>query len=715
MLIACKHTTEQPTQMTSRAGKVCSRALSPIASTTFAITTQTSNNINNKVRIFVSVNLNITFTIEEGDATFSNAQKSITLTTDKSRGWQMRAATRPIMGAAPSTVIVTAGVPRLSRAANEPATIVGAGYQITVLAQQDGPTRFTGKVLDHTGTPLSGVRVSIGRTSLNVATDIDGNFTFADLVPPGRIDLFIDGRTAAVTNAANNKQYPSLHFEALAIRGQNNVLPHAIHLPPLLTSQTKIVGGTADVTLTIPGYEGFAMIVKANSVTFPDGAKVGSLVVSPVLLDKLPMAPTGAIAAPAWTIQPTGTRFDPPIEVRLPNSQNLKPGEQGDVFQWDHELATFVPMGRGTVSEDGALMVTDAGSGITKAGWGWFNPWFTQATCAVQNLFTCRDCLKRSEAPICACSIPKDESKPCDDNICKQCTKGVCEPKLNEAETITSVSEITFLPPLVTKTNCRAEPSPDGVVRLPLGCFRAFYSSDENAQTAFSASAPKSEAAFRLGAYCDGKGSWKFKLTAAKWQTVIAIRPLEKLSTDTKLLTNDVIETIHQINSSKPNTDRCNHLWDLRVGIRCTAESHLGKGCRVDRQYWYTTESAVLAHELVHFTRFKTAVNAKPFADFLDSISKLTLPIASASDSNAAVRKVMGEGGAFKFTRQQLWTDSRAASIEEATHPAPEDYTNAALENLDSFITKIGDLREQLGCKPKFIGKVGIGPFVIAP
>ncbi len=38
--------------------------------------------------------------------------------------------------------------------------------------------------------------------------------------------------------------------------------------------------------------------------------------------------------------------------------------------QWDHDLGQYVPMGRATVSEDGAFLITDAGSGITKAGWG---------------------------------------------------------------------------------------------------------------------------------------------------------------------------------------------------------------------------------------------------------------------------------------------------------------------------------------------------------
>ncbi len=218
--------------------------------------------------------------------------------------------------------------------------------------------------------PLAGVRLSITRTNLAVTTETDGKFAFESDVPPGKLDLFIDGRN--VTNSSG-QQYPSLHFEFNAIRGQRNILPHPIYLPPLLMSEAKVVGGNQDVSLKIPGFEGFEMIIKANSVTFPDGAKVGPLVVSPVHLDKLPMVPpsgTATFMAPAWTIQPSGTRFDPPIEVRIPNSINLKPGETREIYQWDHDLATFVPMGRATVNEDASLLVSDAGSGITKAGWG---------------------------------------------------------------------------------------------------------------------------------------------------------------------------------------------------------------------------------------------------------------------------------------------------------------------------------------------------------
>jgi hypothetical protein len=254
-----------------------------------------------------------------------------------------------------------------------------ATFQIAVLQQSDGPTQFTGKILDHTGKPLQGVRVTVSRTPLSVTTDATGNFTFLQDVPQGKLDLFVDGRavTGTVPLPGNNQssptQYPSLHFEVLAIRGQKNILPHPIYLPPLLMSQAKIVGGNEDVSLTIPGRDGFEMIVKANSVTFPDGTRIGPLVVSPVADDRLPMSPPGGgssfMPGAAATIQPSGTRFDPPIEVRLPNTSGYAPGERVVIYHWDHDIGQYVAMGQATVTDDGAQLITDPGSGITKAGW----------------------------------------------------------------------------------------------------------------------------------------------------------------------------------------------------------------------------------------------------------------------------------------------------------------------------------------------------------
>src|SRR6185295_4522003 len=71
-----------------------------------------------------------------------------------------------------------------------------------------------------------------------------------------------------------------------------------------------------------------------------------------------------------WTLQPPGARFNPPIKVQLPNVDNMPPGQVIEVFQFDHDLEQFVSVGAARVSEDGAVIVSDPGFGVTKSGWG---------------------------------------------------------------------------------------------------------------------------------------------------------------------------------------------------------------------------------------------------------------------------------------------------------------------------------------------------------
>ena len=315
--------------------------------------------------------IEITYDIVAGDAHFqgpdNTTSHSQTLTSDKNG----LTAARPRLGAQPGIVEVRA------HTTHEGQQIGRAIYRIINEARSDGPTQFTGVVLDHTGAPLPGIRLSIDRTPLNTISDEDGRFLFASGVPAGKIDLFIDGRDVQGELNGEAIEYPAMHFESVVLEGRTNQMPHPIYLPPVHTGRAQWVGGDEDVSLTIPGFEGFEMIVKANSVTFPDGAREGYLTVSPVHNDRLPMVPPGPAATAAglaWTLQPSDARFDPPIEVRLPNVTGLAPGRTMPIIQWDHDLAVFVPMGQGTVEETASQIITDPGSGITKAGWGCGEP-----------------------------------------------------------------------------------------------------------------------------------------------------------------------------------------------------------------------------------------------------------------------------------------------------------------------------------------------------
>ncbi len=69
------------------------------------------------------------------------------------------------------------------------------------------------------------------------------------------------------------------------------------------------------------------------------------------------------------TIQPVGTSFNPPAAIAIPNVDGLKPRQVTELYSYDHDLATFVAIGTGTVSEDGSVIKSDPGVGVLKAGW----------------------------------------------------------------------------------------------------------------------------------------------------------------------------------------------------------------------------------------------------------------------------------------------------------------------------------------------------------
>jgi hypothetical protein len=63
--------------------------------------------------------------------------------------------------------------------------------------------------------------------------------------------------------------------------------------------------------------------------------------------------------------------FDPPAKVVFPNVGGAPAGAVLNIISFDHDVEEFVEIGTATVSEDGRTVVSDPGSGILKAGWGW--------------------------------------------------------------------------------------------------------------------------------------------------------------------------------------------------------------------------------------------------------------------------------------------------------------------------------------------------------
>ncbi len=225
-------------------------------------------------------------------------------------------------------------------------------------------TTVSGIVLDDANEPIVNATASIKGTNLSALTNASGRFTIAD-APVGDIVLFVDGSTST-----DPESYPTLSFQMATISGIDNTLPGPIFLPELDSDNSQVVGGDQDVVLTMKNVPGVEYKVFAHSVTFPDGSHTGRLTLSQVHGDRVPMTPpNGTAPRLVGTLQPAGVKFDPPIQMTLPNTDGLAPGQVTEIFSFHHDVEQFVVEGTARVSSDGSVVVTDPGFGLTVSGW----------------------------------------------------------------------------------------------------------------------------------------------------------------------------------------------------------------------------------------------------------------------------------------------------------------------------------------------------------
>jgi hypothetical protein len=282
-------------------------------------------------------------------------------------------------------------------------------------------TAVTGVVLDNANGPIPGVTMRLFRTHQNtglpeqvsdpVQTGPAGQFTIRP-APVGAFKLMADGSTAP------NGPWPTLEFDVVTIAGQTVDVGLPIYLPVLDAANQLCVSETTGGTLTLPQVPGFRLTVAAGAATFPGGSRTGCISVTPVNGDKVPMSP-GFGQQPRFvvTIQPVGTHFSPAAQITLPNVDGLAPRAVTEMYSYDHDLASFVSIGTGTVSEDGSVITSDPGVGVIKAGWhcgGNPNPTGSAGTCP-----TCYTCQGTQCVPTSSGTPPQTSPTDCRRQVCR--------------------------------------------------------------------------------------------------------------------------------------------------------------------------------------------------------------------------------------------------------------------------------------------------------
>jgi hypothetical protein len=263
-----------------------------------------------------------------------------------------------------------------------------ATFRATARAQQFASTLFTGLVTDNSQQALGGAqcRITFGDgTEVETTTGLDGRFSFDDLPRAGQAELAVLGQTAtelggqAINGATLT--FPELHYEVSIVSGAANSLPTPALLPRLDPTAQVPYDGTADVVLSLPELEGLSFFVDAGTeVRRADGSLATpqdpiALSLSPVHVDDIPMPFADGAAPPfAWTLQPGGTTFDPPLRMEAPNLPGLPAGSVAYFLSFNHDTMRFEIVSNATVSADATTITSDPGQGIAVAGWGGFCP-----------------------------------------------------------------------------------------------------------------------------------------------------------------------------------------------------------------------------------------------------------------------------------------------------------------------------------------------------
>jgi hypothetical protein len=317
----------------------------------------------------------VTFTVTQGGGTV-NGQSEVTIDSSTTG----HAEVDFVLGSDQGYNVIEAN---FSANPGNPATFLIYG----VPRDPEQPTTFSGLVLDNSSRPIGGARCVLevaGTTLPETFTDESGQFSFTD-IPAGPAHLHVDGLVATTLAGETIPQgsYPALSYSFVAIPNAPNQLPTPVLLPKLNPNNAVVYDGTQDLELTCEGMEGLKMIVKAGSMRRPDGSvptpsDPAILSLNQVHHDDIPMPmPDGAAPPFAWTLQPGGATFEPPIQIEYPNMSALPPGAIAYFLSFNHDTERFEIIASGHVVDDGSTIVTDPGVGLRLAGWGCNCPPYT--------------------------------------------------------------------------------------------------------------------------------------------------------------------------------------------------------------------------------------------------------------------------------------------------------------------------------------------------
>lgn len=237
------------------------------------------------------------------------------------------------------------------------------GHVATAPLQYVLKTRIAGVIKNINNQTLAGVRISVSGSDIVTTTDVAGAFNI-DHPPTGDHKLIVD---ASDLNT-DFIQYSNVEVAVNIGFNRPNILEKPIYLAPLIIDSSSVLvtsgGGAVITNPNIPGVRVY--IPSGTTSNFPDGTTSGRISISKTAAT-MAIVPVPDFAVPNEIIhlEPSGLKFNKPVELRLPNDNELPAGVELAILSMDTDKGTWEIDGLAKVDPSGTYIKTKAGEGIT--------------------------------------------------------------------------------------------------------------------------------------------------------------------------------------------------------------------------------------------------------------------------------------------------------------------------------------------------------------
>ncbi len=237
-----------------------------------------------------------------------------------------------------------------------------------------GVTAISGLVLDTTSAvagqtvPVQGVVVSLLGQTNSAVSGADGRFLLTGIRGGARV---LDLNVSAARPAPDGAPYAGFREEIKLIEGVVNEVTRPFYLPRLSVGSLVTVN-PLQITTVSNAALGATLVVSPTTAKLDGTNFTGQLSISPVPEALAPAAlPEDLGFGNLITIQPVGVIFQAPARLTMPNSDNMPPGSELDLWSLDAGTGQFVVVGKGRVTANGQFIETIEG-GVRAADWHGF-------------------------------------------------------------------------------------------------------------------------------------------------------------------------------------------------------------------------------------------------------------------------------------------------------------------------------------------------------